>query len=76
MRRVLICSGVLGGGTALVFALAALTATLFPHGTVVASQFGWGGGWAEEGMKPMPAMPVPDVFVSEDGFDPADEGKP
>jgi len=45
MRRILICTGVLGGGTALVFALAALTATLFPHGTVVQGQWGpWGGG--------------------------------
>jgi len=44
MRRILICTGVLGGGTALVFALAALTATLFPHGTVVQGQWGpWGG---------------------------------
>jgi hypothetical protein len=42
MRRILICSGVLGVGTALVFAAAALTATLFPNGTLVSS--GWNGG--------------------------------
>lgn len=56
MRRVIICSGVLGGGAALVFALAALTATLFPHGTVVQSQWsgGW-GGWTDDGMRVMPA---------------------
>jgi hypothetical protein len=35
MRRILVCSGVLGGGTALVFALAAATALLFPQGTLV-----------------------------------------
>ncbi len=42
MRRILICSGVLGVGTALVFAAAALTATLFPNGTLVSS--GWNSG--------------------------------
>ena len=30
MRRILICSGVLGGGTALVFGAAALTAVVIP----------------------------------------------
>lgn len=35
MRRVLICSGVLGGGTALVFGAAALTAALVPPGRIV-----------------------------------------
>jgi hypothetical protein len=50
MRRILICTGVLGGGTALVFALAALTATLFPQGTLVQAQWGgWGGGVLMEG---------------------------
>ena len=61
MRRVVICSGVLGGGTALVFALAALTATLFPHGSVVPTNpFGWGGRdvvFVEGGVAP--AIPVP-----------------
>jgi len=40
MRRILVCTGVLGGGTALVFALAAATAMLFPQGALVS------GGWA------------------------------
>jgi hypothetical protein len=35
MRRILICTGVLGGGTALVFAAAALTAMLIPPTRVV-----------------------------------------
>ena len=42
MRRILVCTGVLGGGTALVFALAAATAMLFPQGALVS------GGWAED----------------------------
>ena len=41
MKRILVCTGVLGGGTALVFALAALTAIAFPQGTRVAA--GWNG---------------------------------
>ena len=40
MRKILVCTGVLGGGTALVFALAAVTSLLFPQGTLV------GGGWS------------------------------
>jgi hypothetical protein len=35
MRRILICTGILGGGTALTFAVAALAATILPGGTVV-----------------------------------------
>jgi len=35
MRRILICSGVLGGGTALVFGAAALTTVLIPPGRIV-----------------------------------------
>ncbi len=42
MRRILVCTGVLGGGTALVFALAATTAMLFPQGTLVSP--GWNQG--------------------------------
>ena len=75
MRRVVICSGVLGGGTALVFALAALTASLFPHGTVVPNQFGWGGGWSkvdDMGVEvAMPAMEEPAILLED-----VDEGKP
>ena len=39
MRRILVCTGVLGGGTAIVFALAAATAMLFPQGTLVRPNF-------------------------------------
>lgn len=48
MRRILVCTGVLGGGTSLVFALAAITAVAFPQGTLVSAQW---NGWA----KPMAA---------------------
>ena len=61
MRRILICTGILGGGTALVFALAALTAVAFPQGTLVST--GWnGGGWAKDGWGGgIAPMPMPDV---------------
>ena len=74
MRKGLLVSGVLGLGTALVFAAAALTATLFPNGTMVSAGWG-GGGWGKGGM----AVPVPapmmqpgvvadgPVFVGPDG---------
>lgn len=47
MRRILICTGILGGGTALTFGAAALAATLLPGGTVVPSSnmFQGGGMW-------------------------------
>jgi hypothetical protein len=35
MRRILICTGVLGGGSALVFAAAAVTSVLIPPGRIV-----------------------------------------
>ena len=35
MKRILICTGVLGGGTALVFAAAALAASIAPAGQLV-----------------------------------------
>jgi|tagenome__1003787_1003787.scaffolds.fasta_scaffold17761474_2 hypothetical protein len=65
MRQIVIVSGVLGGGSALVFALAALAATLFPNGTLVASGWngGFAGGWGKGGIaQPMP-MPMPDPAV-------------
>jgi hypothetical protein len=37
MRRVLICTGVLGGGTALVFAAAVGASALFPNGGTIAA---------------------------------------
>ena len=35
MRRILICTGTLGGGSALVFAAAAVTSVLIPPGRIV-----------------------------------------
>ena len=61
MQRILVCTGVLGGGTALVFALAALTAIAFPQGTRVAA--GWnganGGPWVKDVWGGGVAVPVP-----------------
>ena len=74
MRRILVCTGVLGGGTALVFALAAATSMLFPQGTLVPA--GWNGNVMFGKAMPvmvddvvampaveMPAIPAPDVDV-------------
>jgi hypothetical protein len=59
MRRILILSGVLGGGTALTFIAAAIAATMFPSGPLVYQQpeMFW--------TKPMP-MPV--EMVAPGGF--------
>jgi hypothetical protein len=62
MRPILIVSGVLGGGSALVFALAALVATLFPTGTLVAAN-PWNGGVFMKGGVAVP-MPAPPVMVN------------
>ena len=69
MRPGLIVTGVLGLGTAVVFAIAALTATLFPNGTIVSAgmngvimdqRFVVGGGVAV----PAPAIDIaPNVVV-------------
>ena len=56
MRAGLVVTGVLGTGTVLVFALAGLVATLFPNGTLVATN--WNGGGVFFG-KPGVAVPVP-----------------
>jgi hypothetical protein len=71
--RALIVTGVLGAGTAIVFAFAALTATLFPNGTVVSS--GWNGGawmakedWGGGVAVPMPMPAVEAPLRLEDGF--------
>jgi hypothetical protein len=71
MRAGLVVSGVLGAGTAVVFVLAALTATLFPNGTVVSSGMngmmidrGWAGGGVAIPM-PAPAMDVPGVITKD-----------
>ena len=74
MRAGVIVTGVLGAGTALVFALAALTATLFPSGTVV--NVGLNGmmfnqGFVRGGIAvpvPAPAINVgPDVTIQGGG---------
>jgi hypothetical protein len=62
MTRALICTGVLGGGTAVVFALALAASLLFPQGSMVST--GWNGGWSRpafpdrleiRGLAPAPA---------------------
>jgi hypothetical protein len=68
MRAAAVVTGVLGAGTAFVFAAAAVVSALFPSGSLV--QSGWnggcfdcGGGWAKPGIGvpvPMP-MPVPGI---------------
>ena len=66
MRPILIVSGVLGGGTALVFAAAGLVATLFPNGTLVnASPWNNGAVFAKGGVA-MP-MPAPMPVIVDDG---------
>lgn len=73
MRAGVIVTGVLGLGTALVFAIAALTSTLFPNGTVVGG--GMNGMMVERGFVgggiavpvPAPAIDIaPDVNVRVD----------
>jgi hypothetical protein len=74
MRNGAIVTGVLGLGTALVFALAAVTATLFPNGTVVSNGMngmmfdrGFGGGGVAVPV-PAPAINVgPDVTIQGGG---------
>ena len=78
MQRVLIASGVLGLGTAIVFGAAAVTATLFPNGPMVAAGMndvwirngvGVGGGVIMDVGKPIPMpMPAPGVVI-DDGKD-------
>ena len=62
MRRILICTGILGGGTALTFAAAALAATLLPGGTIVPSNngmmFATGGGVMVKGGVAVPAPAI------------------
>lgn len=61
MRSVVVVSGVLGVGTAVVFALAAMAASMFPDGGTVMS--GWngsirnfGGGVVVDGPVPAPVI--------------------
>ena len=63
MRAAAVVTGVLGAGTAFVFAVAAVVSTLFPSGALVPSGWNGGcmdcGGWGKPGVGiPMP-MPVP-----------------
>jgi hypothetical protein len=65
MTRALICTGILGGGTAIVFALALAVSLLFPQGSLVPA--GWSGAWGGKGgvfVEPMP-MPAVDEVVIE-----------
>jgi hypothetical protein len=68
MRRILVLTGVLGGGTAVVFALAALTSALFPNGTTVTSTWGASVGIRQQmnwvNTQVAPAEDVPAVFRS------------
>jgi hypothetical protein len=85
MRRILVCTGVLGGGTALVFALAAATALMFPQGTVVSA--GWnsdmrmmGGGVFLGGVQkvggPVLVAPAQTVTITSDGVKVVTDGAP
>jgi hypothetical protein len=68
MRNGLIVTGVLGLGTAAVFALAALASAAFPQGGTVAGMWngGWGGGIGIAKPMPMPiAVPAPGLVVDD-----------
>ncbi len=62
MRRLLIVTGVLGGGTALTFAAAVLAASLFPNGGTVG-----GGGWASSGADRGILLPAPAPGIGTNG---------
>jgi hypothetical protein len=66
MRRILICTGILGGGTALTFVAAALAASLLPGGTVLPSSSMFERGFGKGG--PAIDFPVP-VDPAIDGSD-------
>lgn len=65
MRAGLLVTGVLGAGTVLVFVAAALTASLFPGGTVVNPTWNGGGVWVERGWGVAVPAPMP-VVIDED----------
>ena len=69
MRRILICTGILGGGTALTFAAAALAAAILPGGTVVqANPVLMERNFAKPGIDmPMPAPIDQDVIFEDAG---------
>jgi hypothetical protein len=68
MRQAFIVSGILGSGTALVFAAAALTAAVFPTGATIPGGWNgaWGGGWAKGGPIAVP-MPAPMIMPADGG---------
>ena len=65
MRRVLICTGVLGGGTAVTFAAAALAATMLPGGTIVPSSMFTNSVVAKGGPAIIQSVPVPQIIVDD-----------
>ncbi|MEW6224856.1 MAG: hypothetical protein AB1627_09515 [Chloroflexota bacterium] len=67
MRSGLVVTGVLGLGTGLVFAAAALAATLFPNGAMVAG----GSSWVRDSMLVQPAPVLVDdapVRIDDDAW--------
>jgi hypothetical protein len=83
MRAGVLVTGILGLGTALVFAAAALTATMFPNGTIVNAGWNGGplvrGGWGGGVAVPMPAPGMIEGFdgdsvIVDDGLFRADGG--
>jgi hypothetical protein len=76
MRAGAIVTAVLGLGTVLVFVAAAMTATLFPNGTMVNANLNggirMGGGWMKGGGIAVPVpMPVPVNGIDPTLIDPA-----
>jgi hypothetical protein len=69
MTRALICTGVLGGGTAVVFVFALAVSLLFPQGSMVST--GWNGGWSRpvfvNDLVIRGAAPVPAPWVGDGG---------
>jgi hypothetical protein len=66
MRAGLVVTGVLGLGTAVVFAIAALTATLFPNGTVVGGGMNGGVLFGGPNVRGGMAIPVPAPAIAVD----------
>jgi len=70
MQRAAIVSGVLGLGSVLVFAAAALAAALFPNGGMVSPGWNSFGGFARGGAIAAPApMPAIEPGIVDDGKD-------
>jgi len=66
--RALVVTGVLGAGCAIVFAIAALVAMLFPDGTMMNPGWNGGGGnWNGGGGKGGMAVPMPAPAVDGSG---------